>query len=113
MNAVIAVRNRIVIEDYVLFGPRVTVLDNTHNYEDVDTPIMFQDITRDGAVHLETECWIGTNAIIMPNVTIGRHAIVGANAVVTKSIPPFSVAVGAPAEIIKKYDVDKKKWARV
>jgi acetyltransferase-like isoleucine patch superfamily enzyme len=49
----------------------------------------------------------------MPNVTIGRHAIVGANAVVTKSIPPFSVAVGAPAEIIKKYDVDKKKWARV
>jgi acetyltransferase-like isoleucine patch superfamily enzyme len=113
MNAVIAVRNRIVIEDYVLFGPRVTVLDNTHNYEDVDTPIMFQDITRDGAVHLETECWIGTNAIIMPNVTIGRHAIVGANAVVTQSIPPFSVAVGAPAKVIKKYDVDKKKWERV
>jgi lipopolysaccharide O-acetyltransferase len=49
----------------------------------------------------------------MPNVTIGRHAIVGANAVVTQSIPPFSVAVGAPAKVIKKYDVDKKKWVRV
>jgi acetyltransferase-like isoleucine patch superfamily enzyme len=112
MNSVIAARNRIVIEDYVLFAPRVTILDNTHIYEDVDTPIMFQDLTRDGAVHLETECWLGTNAIIMPNVTIGKHAIIGANAVVTQNIPPFSVAVGAPAKVIKKYDFKNKKWIR-
>ena len=113
MNSVIAARNRIVIEDYVLFAPRVTILDNTHIYEDVDTPIMLQDLTRDGAVHLETECWLGTNAIIMPNVTIGKHAIIGANSVVTQNIPPFSVAVGAPARVIKKYDFKKKAWVRV
>jgi acetyltransferase-like isoleucine patch superfamily enzyme len=112
MNSVISAQNRVVLEDYVLFGPRVTILDNAHLYEDVDTPIMFQALTRNGTVHLETECWIGTNAIIMPNVTIGKHAIVGANAVVTQDIPPFSVAVGAPARVIKQYDVKKKAWVR-
>jgi acetyltransferase-like isoleucine patch superfamily enzyme len=112
INNVISARNCIVIEDYVLCAPRVTILDNTHHYEDIDTPIMLQDLTRDGAVHLGTECWIGTNAIIMPNVTIGKHAIIGANAVVTQNIPPFSVAVGAPATVIKQYDGKKKKWVR-
>jgi acetyltransferase-like isoleucine patch superfamily enzyme len=112
INSVIAARNRIIIEDYVLFAPRVTIMDNTHIYEDIETPIVLQDLTRGGAVHLEKECWIGTNAIILPNVTIGRHAIIGANSVVTQNIPPFSVAVGAPAKVIKKYDFNKKKWVR-
>lgn len=109
INSVISARNRIVMEDYVLCGPRVTILDNTLIYEDAEIPIMFQDVTRGGTVHIELACWIGTNAIILPNVTIGRHSIIGANAVVTRNIPPFSVTVGAPTKVIKKYDIDKKK----
>jgi acetyltransferase-like isoleucine patch superfamily enzyme len=49
----------------------------------------------------------------LPNVTIGRHAIIGANSVVTGDIPPYSVAVGAPARVIERYDFDLKQWVRV
>jgi len=49
----------------------------------------------------------------LSNVTIGRHAIIGANSVVNGDIPPYSVAVGAPARVIKRYDFDLKQWVRV
>jgi acetyltransferase-like isoleucine patch superfamily enzyme len=97
----------------VLIGPNVTIVDNSHKYEDVAVPIMLQDYTRGGTVLLERECWIGANVIILPNVTIGRHSVIGANSVVNNSIPPFSVAAGAPAKVIRKYSFDKKKWLRV
>jgi acetyltransferase-like isoleucine patch superfamily enzyme len=113
INNVIVAVNNIVIEDYVLIGPNVTIVDNSHKYEDVAVPIMLQDYTRGGTVLLERECWIGANVIILPNVTIGRHSVIGANSVVNNSIPPFSVAAGAPAKVIRKYSFDKKKWLRV
>ena len=55
-------------------------------------------------------CWIGEKAIILPGVTIGEGSIVGAGSVVTKSIPPFSIAVGNPAVVKKKYDFSMHKW---
>lgn len=113
VNNVIVAVNSIVLEDNVLIAPNVTIVDNSHKYEDVEVPIMFQDYTRGGTVLLERECWIGANVIILPNVTIGRHSVIGANSVVNNSIPPFSVAAGAPARVIRKYSFDKKKWLRV
>ncbi|MBN1253919.1 MAG: acyltransferase [Deltaproteobacteria bacterium] len=113
LNNVISAVNSIIIEDYVLIAPNVTIVDSSHKYEDIEIPIIFQAYTRGGTVHIERECWIGTNVIILPNVTIGRHSIIGANSVVKQSIPPFSIAAGAPARVIRKYDVDKKKWVRV
>lgn len=53
-------------------------------------------------VKLEDDCWIGTGAIILPGITIGKCSIVGAGAVVTKDVPPYSVVAGIPAKIIKK-----------
>jgi acetyltransferase-like isoleucine patch superfamily enzyme len=55
-------------------------------------------------IRIEDNCFIGTNAIILPGVTIGKNSIVGAGSVVTKSIPPNSVVVGVPARIIKTTD---------
>lgn len=55
-------------------------------------------------VIIEDNCWIGANAILLPGVTIGRCSVVGAGSVVTKSIPPYSVAVGSPARVIKTMD---------
>lgn len=59
-------------------------------------------VQRSRPITLGEDCWIGMNAVIMPGVTIGRGCVVGSNAVVTRDLPPYSVAVGAPARVIKQ-----------
>jgi len=97
----------------VLIGERVFITESDHNYEDVTQPIIKQGSVSKGSVTIEDECWIGIGACILPNVTIGKHSVVGANAVVIHDIPPYSVAVGNPAKVVKKYDFKQKKWIRV
>jgi lipopolysaccharide O-acetyltransferase len=70
-------------------------------------PLQIQDVA------LGDGCWIGTKVVILPGVTIGKRSIVGAGSIVTKSIPDYSIAVGNPAKVIKKYDFEKKAWIRV
>lgn len=90
----------ITIEDDVLLGPNVSIYSSTHNFEDITKPIKDQGYNVK-PVTLKTGCWIGINVVILPGVTIGRNAVVGANSVVTSSIPDFAIAVGAPAKVIR------------
>jgi acetyltransferase-like isoleucine patch superfamily enzyme len=64
-------------------------------------------------VEIGDESWIGENSVILPGVRIGRHCIIGANSVVNKDVPDFSVAAGQPAVIIKRYDYVSKEWIKV
>lgn len=64
-------------------------------------------------VLIEDGVWIGEKVIILPGVTIGKKSVVGAGSVVTKSIPPYCIAVGNPAKIMKKYDFEDKKYKKV
>ena len=57
--------------------------------------------------------WIGEKVTVLPGITIGEKSIIGANSVVTKDIPPFCIAAGNPASIIKRYDFEKHEWVRV
>lgn len=57
--------------------------------------------------------WIGTNVVIVGNIHIGKNCVIGANSVVTKDIPDYSVAVGIPAKVIRKYDFEKKEWIKI
>lgn len=92
------------IQDRVAIGPRVTlVLSSDANYSKL---MEFIDPIK-GSITLEDDCWLGAGVIIMPNVTIGRGSIVGAGAVVTKSIPENCVATGIPAKVIKRIDTKK------
>jgi acetyltransferase-like isoleucine patch superfamily enzyme len=88
------------VGDNVLFGPRVQVLAVNHVMTDPHRPIMDQGITAVG-IRIEDGCWIGAGAIVLDGVTIGRHSCIGAGAVVTSDIPPHSLAVGAPARVIR------------
>jgi acetyltransferase-like isoleucine patch superfamily enzyme len=90
----------ITIEDDVLFGPNVSVYSSTHKYDDPSLPIKDQGYTVK-PVLLKKGCWIGINVVILPGVTIGKNAVIGANSVVNSDIPDFAVAVGSPARIIK------------
>ena len=90
----------ITLEDDVLLGPNVAICSSTHNFTDYEKPIKDQGYSCE-PVLLKKGCWIGINCVILPGVTIGRNAVIGANSVVTKSIPDYAIAVGSPAKVIK------------
>jgi len=113
MGVTISAVRRIVLGKNALLARNVYISDHGHAFEDVNVPIMYQGVGGIGEVHIGDHTWIGQNACIMPGVTIGKHCIVGANSVVTKDLPDFSVAVGSPARIIKQYNAATRCWERV
>lgn len=102
-NCHIGCFNKIVIGNDVMVGSHVLIEDHSHGTtDDICTPVAKRDICSKGPIIIEDNVWIGENVCILENVTIGRCSVIGANAVVTHDIPPYSVAVGAPARVIKK-----------
>ena len=79
-------------------GKTTTINTVSHSADRCDIPINDQPVLTD-PITIEDDVWIGLNAVILQGVTIGRGAIVGAGAVVTKSLPPWSIAVGVPAKV--------------
>ena len=102
----------VTIEDSVIISDRVFVSDHSHNYEDSKVPIIDQPLKAEGKVLIKSGSFIGVNAVIMPGVTIGTHCVVGASAVVTKSVPDYCVVAGIPANVIKKYNGKIGKWIK-
>jgi acetyltransferase-like isoleucine patch superfamily enzyme len=97
----------------VVFADGVYVTDNLHGFKNINMPIMEQELETPGPVIIEDEVWLGEHVCVMPGVTIGKHSVIGSNAVVTKTIPPYSVAVGGPARIIKTMNPASGKWEKV
>lgn len=73
---------------------------NNHNFADTSLPIKDQGTTRQGIV-IEDDCWLGHGVTVLDGVTIGKGSVIGAGAVVNKDIPPYSIAVGIPAKVVK------------
>lgn len=90
------------IEDEVLIAPNVAILSTSHKHERLDISIVNQGDTTVNPPIIKRGAWLGRNVIIMPGVTIGEGAIVGAGAVVTKDVGSYHVVGGVPAKIIKK-----------
>ena len=90
-----------IIGDDVLIAQHVALLAVTHNHEDINVPISAQGSTAPDPVIVENQVWIGRNVIVMPGIRLGKGSIIGAGAVVTKSVPPFAIMGGVPAKIIR------------
>lgn len=89
----------LIIKDRVAIGPRVTaILSSDANW----SRLMDQFEYIKSTIVLEEDCWIGAGVILLPGVSIGKGAVVGAGSVVTKNVPPFTVVVGVPAKEVKK-----------
>lgn len=99
------------IGNNVIFAQNIVTSGLNHGYENIDMPICKQPTTTN-EITVEDDCWIGANAVITAGVTIGKHSVIAAGAVVTKNIPPFSIAVGNPAKVIKQYNFETKQWAK-
>lgn len=89
------------IGDFVMMGPRITILTENHQHSDLTIPMALQGQRSSQPVTIGNDVWIGTQTIILPGVSIGDHSIVGAGSVVTRDIPPWSVAAGNPARIVR------------
>jgi len=96
----------------VSFAQNVTITGLNHNFQDVAVPISNQGISTKPVI-IDDDVWIGANSVILPGVSIGKHSIIAAGSIVTRSAPPYSVSAGNPARVIKQYDFDKKEWCRV
>lgn len=102
---------RIVLGAKVLTANNVYISDNVHGYRNPDAAVLDQPVEQLGDVEIGDGSWLGHNACVL-GVRIGRHCVVGANAVVTRDLPDYSIAVGAPAVIIRRYDVQAAAWRR-
>lgn len=96
----------------VLIADKVYISDNLHSFANPNIPIMEQPIKQLNIVKIGDGAWIGENACII-GASVGKNSVIGANSVVTKDIPDYCVAVGAPARVIKKYDIEKQTWDNV
>jgi acetyltransferase-like isoleucine patch superfamily enzyme len=99
-NVLFMARGGITIEDHAMIAADASIITNNHDPYDRQLLPCRPVLIREGA-------WIGAHAIILPGVSIGRYAIVGAGSVVTKDIPDYGVAVGNPAHVIRMLDPEK------
>lgn len=90
----------LILEDYVGWGPGAKVLGSTHTGFPVDRPIIETDLIIQ-PVHVREGADVGTGAVVLPGVTIGRNSIVGAGAVVTHDVPDYAIVAGVPARFIR------------
>jgi acetyltransferase-like isoleucine patch superfamily enzyme len=102
----------VTIGNDVRIAQNVTVSGLNHNYTDLNLPIHAQGVST-AEIVIEDETWIGANVVVVAGVTIGKHSIVAAGSVVTKSVPPYSVVVGNPAKILKKYNQTTQEWEKI
>ena len=109
-NLVVGAAQQVSIGDDVLLASNVTILDNLHGYSSVQVPYKYQPLERIAPVHIGDGSWIGQNVVVLPGVTIGEMAIIGANSVVTHDIPPRAIATGAPARVIKLWNDATGAW---
>jgi len=102
-NVTILDIRKVIIGDHTMIGPGTLITAVGHplspkgrrNYQGIAKPVT-----------IENDVWIGGNVVILPGITIGQGSVIGAGSVVTKDIPPFSVAVGSPARVIKSIEND-------
>jgi acetyltransferase-like isoleucine patch superfamily enzyme len=102
--------------DRITIGPRSVLADHVfltdfeHGYSPTAGHILHQPLSSKGPITIGEGCFIGYRAAILPGVTLGDHCVVGANAVVIRSFPAYSMLAGNPAQLIKRYSADEKRW---
>jgi acetyltransferase-like isoleucine patch superfamily enzyme len=93
----------LILEDYVGWGPGAKVLGSAHTGLPIDQPIIETDLEI-RPVRVEAWADIGTGAVLLPGVTVGKGSIVGAGAIVTRDVPPFAIVAGVPARFLRWRD---------
>ena len=100
INEYVRIRANVKIGNNVLIAPNVQLISINHEFSDITVPINLQG-EKKGFIEIGDDVWIGTGAIVLPNLKIGKGSIIGAGAIVTKDVPEYAIVGGNPAKIIK------------
>lgn len=113
-NVHIICHRRVLIGANVTITGNCAIVDVTHPYWDVHDPRRIGERIQDEDSYVEIQegAFLGMGVVVLPNVVIGRRAVIGANSVVTCDIPEYCVAAGAPARVLRRYDPQSGEWRR-
>jgi len=101
------------IGDYCIFGNNCSFISSNHNFSNPMMPYALSGATDSNKIEIGLNCWLGYNVSIIGSVKIGYGSIIGANSVVLKDVPPFSIAVGNPAKVIKVFNFNLNVWEKI
>jgi acetyltransferase-like isoleucine patch superfamily enzyme len=101
LGVMIASAGLVEVGEHCMFANGCFVTDADHRFDDPDRPVPWQGFTSKGPTRVGDNVWCGAHVVITGGVTIGERSVIGANSVVTHDIPPFSIAAGAPAKVLK------------
>jgi acetyltransferase-like isoleucine patch superfamily enzyme len=101
IGVMVAAIDLVEIGDHCMFANGCFVSDSNHRFDDLDRPVPWQGFTSKGPTRVGDNVWCGANVVIASGVTVGERSVIGANSVVTTDIPPFSIAAGVPARVLR------------
>jgi acetyltransferase-like isoleucine patch superfamily enzyme len=100
-GVMVAALERVEIGEQCMLANGCLVTDADHRFDDPDRPVPWQGFTSRGPTRIGGNVWLGANVVVTSGVTIGERCVIGANSVVTRDIPAFSVAAGVPAKVLR------------
>jgi acetyltransferase-like isoleucine patch superfamily enzyme len=92
------------IGDHCMFANGCFITDANHRFDDLEAPVPHQGFTTKGPTRIGDNVWCGANVVITSGVSVGKRCVIGANSVVTEDLPPFSIAAGAPAKVLREIE---------
>ena len=101
LGVMVASQELVEIGEHCMFANGCFITDADHRFDDPELPVPWQGFTSRGPTRIGDNVWCGANVVVTSGVTIGERCVIGANAVVTRDLPPHSIAVGAPARVVK------------
>ena len=102
LNVMVASVELVEIGSHCMFANGCFVTDGNHRFDDPEIPVTWQGFTSKGPTRIGDNVWCGANVVVTSGVTIGERCVIGANSVVTTDLPPYSIAAGAPAKVLRQ-----------
>lgn len=102
-NCVLSAARSVRLGRQVLLARNVYISDHIHAYSDTGRAVLEQGVEQIADVVVDDGAWLGQNVVVCPGVRIGRGAVIGANSVVLEDVPDYSLAVGAPARVVRTF----------
>jgi acetyltransferase-like isoleucine patch superfamily enzyme len=101
LGVMVAAQELVEIGEHCMLANGCFVSDANHRFDDPTKPVTWQGFESKGPTRIGDNCWLGANVVVTSGVSIGERCVIGANSVVTDEIPPFSIAAGAPAKVLR------------